>query len=121
VPHTIEYMFYTGPMADNPADRIIIARLTGTARRHARHRALTDGEHQAAVSELAAIAQDRADLLAEAAGITAGAHAGDPDEPHHLRAAQLCIDAGADRSQVTRWTQEGQRRAAAARASRTPR
>jgi hypothetical protein len=108
-------------MTDNPADRIIIARLTGTARRHARHLALTDGEHHAAVAELAAIARGRADLLAEAAGITAGAHAGDLDEPRHLRAAQLCIDAGADRSQVTRWTEEGQRRAAAARAGRAPR
>jgi hypothetical protein len=108
-------------MAGNPTGRIVIARLAGTARRHARRPALTEAEHHAAVAELATIAQGRADLLAETAGITAGAHAGDMDEALHLRAAQLCIEAGADRAQITRWTLEGQLRAAAARTARTPR
>jgi hypothetical protein len=103
----------------SPTDDIVISRIKGTASRHARHQSLTDAERHAAITELADIAQGRADLLAYCAGTTAGFHHGDPDEAHHLRAAQLCIDAGADTSQITRWTQEGHRRAASARASRT--
>jgi hypothetical protein len=106
-------------MADTPADRITIARLTGTARRHAHHP--DPGQHHAAVTELADIAQGRADLLAEAAGIEAGAHHGDMNEAMHLRAAQLCIDAGADPAQIPRWAAEGHRRAAAATQARQPR
>jgi len=34
----------------------------------------------------------------------------------HLRAAQLCIDAGADQDQVPRWAAESRRRASQARA-----
>jgi hypothetical protein len=108
----------------SPTDDILISRIKGTAIRHARRarrRPLSAAEHHAAVTELAEIAQGRADLLAYCAGTTAGFHAGDIDEDHHLRAAQLCIDAGADRSQVTRWTDEGHRRAVVARAGRVPR
>jgi hypothetical protein len=36
------------------------------------------------------------------------------DEAAHLRAAQLCVDAGADTTQVPRWAAEAQRRAIAA-------
>jgi hypothetical protein len=105
----------------SPTDDILISRIKGTATRHARRRPLTEAEHHVAVTELAEIAQGRADLLAYCAGTTAGFHEGDIDEAHHLQAAQLCIDAGADISQVTRWTQEGHRRAAAAQAGRAPR
>ena len=35
-----------------------------------------------------------------------------PDEELYLRAAQLCIDAGADQSQIPRWTREGHRQGA---------
>jgi hypothetical protein len=38
---------------------------------------------------------------------------GAPDEALYLRAAQLCIDAGADQSQIPHWTREGHRRGAA--------
>jgi hypothetical protein len=56
------------------ADRILIARLTGIARRHARLGEL-DGE-AAAVAELRELAAGRADLLAEVVGIEAGATEG---------------------------------------------
>jgi hypothetical protein len=106
-------------MAENPTDRILIARLTGTADRHARRPPLTEAQHHAAIAELTDIAAGRADLLAECAGVTAGYHQGDPDERRHLIAAQLCIDAGADTTQIPRWVEEGHRRASTARASRT--
>jgi hypothetical protein len=102
----------------SPTDDIIISRIKGTASRHARHGSLTEAQHHTAITELTDVAQGRADLLAYCAGTTAGFHHGDPDEAHHLRAAQLCIDAGADTSQIAHWTQEGHRRAATARASR---
>ncbi len=58
------------------ADRILIARLMGTAKRHARWRDLTPAEHAAAVAELRDLAAGRADLLAEAAGILEGSARG---------------------------------------------
>jgi hypothetical protein len=62
-------------------DRLIVARLTGTARRHAGWRQLTDAETAAAVIELREIAGGRADLLAETAGVMLGASEGGLDEP----------------------------------------
>lgn len=99
-------------MADHPhpTDHAVIAQLAGTSRRHARRTALTPDQHHAAVTELADIAAGRADLLAQCAGLAVGAHAGEPDEALYLRAAQLCIDAGADQSQIPRWTREAHRR-----------
>jgi hypothetical protein len=93
------------------ADHAVLARLTGTSRRHARRPALTPDQHHAAVTELADLAAGRADLLAQCAGLGVGAHAGEPDEALYLRAAQLCIDAGADQSQIPRWTRAAHRRA----------
>jgi hypothetical protein len=101
-------------MADHPTDHSVIALLTGTSARLARRTALTPDQHHAAVTELADIAAGRADLLAQCAGLAAGAHMGAPDEALHLRAAQLCIDAGADQSQIPHWTREGHRRSAPA-------
>jgi hypothetical protein len=98
-----------------PGDHAVVARLTETSRRHARRAALTPDQHLAAATELADSAAGRADLLAQCAGLAAGAHAGDPDEAVYLRAAQLCIDAGADQSQIPRWTREARPRAAPAR------
>ena len=112
----IEYIFYDDPMADTPADRLTIARLAGTARRHARRPEPGSAQHDTAITELAGIAAGRADLLAEVAAIEAGAHHGDMNEAMHLRAAQLCIDAGADTARIPHWAAEGQRRAAQARA-----
>jgi hypothetical protein len=100
-------------MADHPTDHTVIAQLTGISRRHARRATLTPDQHHAAVTELADIAAGRADLLAQCAGLAAGAHAGQPDEALYLRAAQLCIDAGADQSQIPRWTHLSRRPAAA--------
>jgi hypothetical protein len=69
----IEIVFYTRAMPARDIERLIIARLTGTALRHARH----DGEdpvlRQEAVAESAG---GRGDLLAEVAGISAGAREG---------------------------------------------
>ena len=91
------------------------------AARHARRCALSETGHLAAVtgyarrasrSEIAGLARGRADLLAQGAGIAAGFHCGRADEARYLRAAQLCIEAGADTGQVQRWAGEGSRRAA---------
>src|SRR5712664_3689180 len=45
-------------------------------------------------------------------GIAAGFHYRGADEARYLRAAQLCIEAGADTGQVQRWAEEGRHRAA---------
>jgi hypothetical protein len=105
-------------MAPTQKDRIAVAQIAGTASRHARTHPLTRAQQEEAIAELAAAADGRADLLAEHAGLAIGCHEGDQDEARHLRAAQLCIDAGADSSLIPRWIEEGRRRAAAAAASR---
>src|SRR3984893_17156755 len=105
-------------MASTERARIIVAQIAGAASRRARTHPLTQAELQDAIAELAAVADGRADLLGEAAGLAIGCHEGDLDEAHHLRAAQLCIDAGADTSLIPRWIEEGRRRAAAAAAKR---
>lgn len=56
------------------ADRILVARLSGTAQRHARWRGLSaEEEGTAAVAELRELAAGRGDLLAELAGVLEGA------------------------------------------------
>jgi hypothetical protein len=95
-----------------PPDRILIAQLTGEARRHARWRNLTDVEHAAAVRELRELAAGRTDLLAEVAGIFEGTSEGELDEPLARQAAQLCRDAGADPDVIPAWIEEGRRRRA---------
>ncbi len=112
-------MFYCRGVMNAAQDRILYARIAGAASRHARHRLLTEAEHDAAITEIAEIATGRGDLLAECAGLTIGCHEGDIDEAHYLRAAQLCIDAGADIEQIPCWIREGHRRAKIGRTSRT--
>lgn len=85
-------------MAESSSDRILAARIAGTAAQYSRQR-LTPDQRATAVAALADIALGRANLLAEVAGLTAGAAVGELDEP--LAAAQLCVDAGADSGQVT--------------------
>ncbi len=51
------------------ADRILVAQITGTARRHARWRDLTADEKAVALAELTELAAGRADLLADVAGV----------------------------------------------------
>jgi len=96
-------------------DRVLVAQLTGTARHHARWRGLTRSEEAAAVTELRQLADGRADLLAEVAGILEGASQGELDEPFARQAAWLCREAGADPEAIPAWIGEGRRRKAAAR------
>jgi len=101
-------------MAMSKRDRALLAEITGVARRLARGQRLTGAEQQEAAAALSLVAQGRADLLAESAGLAIGAHEGNPDEARYLQAAQLCIDAGADLTAIPDWIEEGRRRAGAA-------
>ena len=96
-------------------DRLLVARLTGVAKRHAHWREPTEAETVAAVAELRTIADGRADLLAEVAGILLGASEGELEEPRSRAAAQLLLAAGADEALMPQWIEEGRRRARAAR------
>ena len=100
-------------MASTKRDKALLAEITGVARRLARGRSLSEAEQQEAAATLSQVAQGRADLLAEAAGLAIGSHEGGRDEARHLQAAQLCIDAGADLSLIPQWAGEGRRRAGA--------
>jgi hypothetical protein len=94
------------------ADRILVAELYGEARHHAKWRDLTTAEEAAAVAGLRQLADGRADLLAEVAGILESAHEGKLDEPLARQAAGLCRKAGADPEAIPAWIEEGRRRAA---------
>jgi hypothetical protein len=94
------------------ADRIPIARLTGTARRLAGWHELTGDEEAAAVAELRKLAAGRADLLAEVAGIEEGASEGELSEPLARNAARLCRLAGADPKAIPAWIEVGRERRA---------
>jgi hypothetical protein len=96
-------------------DRLLVARLTAAARRHACWGGLTQAQKAAGGSELRELA-DRPDLLAEVAGLALGAAEGKGDE-HHAQAqavAEVCRLAGADEDLVQQWIGEGRRRAGAA-------
>jgi len=96
-------------------DRLLVAEITGEARRGAKWRPLTGEEEAAALAELRALAGGRADLLAEVAGIFEGTSEGERDEPLARSAARLCRKAGADEALIPYWVAEGRRRAEAAR------
>jgi len=96
-------------------DRLLVAELYGEARHRARWRDLSSEEETASVAELRQLADGRADLLAEVAGILEGAREGEPDEPLARQAAGLCRKAGADPEVIPAWIEEGRRRAANAR------
>ena len=96
-------------------DRLLVAEIYGEARHRARWRDLSSEEETAAVAELRQLADGRADLLAEVAGILEGAREGEPDEPLARQAAGLCRKAGADPEAIPAWIEEGRRRAANAR------
>ena len=96
------------------ADRILIAQLHGTAKRHAKWRELSESEHDAAVGELRELAAGRADLLAHVAGIMEGFSEGQHDELLARQAAGLCRAAGADPDAAGEWIEEGRRRRAVA-------
>ncbi len=97
------------------ADRLLVAEIYGEARRRTRWRELSSDEETPAVAALRELAGDRADLLAEVAGILEGAREGEPDEPLARQAAGLCRKAGADPEAIPDWIAEGRRRRAAAR------
>lgn len=87
-------MSHYGPSGD----RIIVARLHGSATRHVHDKT----PENVAVAELVEIATDnrtlRVDLLSEAAGTHWGQHQADPIEAWvGLEAARLLAAAGADR------------------------
>ena len=96
------------------ADRLLVAEIWGEARRRAQWRELGSDEEAAAVAALRELADGRADLLAEVAGILEGAREGEPDEPLARQAAELCRKAGADPEAIPAWVAEGRRRRAAA-------
>jgi hypothetical protein len=93
------------------SDRLIVARISGVAMRHASWREPAEDEIAAAVAELREVAGDRPDLLAEEAGILLGFHEGGLNDPKARSAAQLLIAAGADESLIPGWIGEGRRRA----------
>ena len=97
-------------------DRLIVAQLTGAARRHARSGSLTEDQKAAGVAELREVAGYRSDLLAEVAGIAIGTAEGKGEEylEQGRAVAELCIAAGADESLIPQWTEEGRCRAEAA-------
>ena len=92
-------------------DRILSAEITGLVARYARLPRLTGPERTTALVELAELAAGRRDLLARCPGLGVGIHEGDLDEYSHLRAAQLCIEAGADTSPIPHWIDIGRQRA----------
>jgi hypothetical protein len=106
-------MFDPGLMAydcPGPApDRLLVARLDGIAKRHARWRKPTEPEIAAAASEFREVAGNRADLLAEVAGVLLGASEGRLDEPRarargpavHCRRCRREHDPAVDRGGTT--------------------
>jgi len=102
-------------MDETEADRILAARITGTAARYARGRSLSEAEEAEALASLTELAAGRTDLLAQVAGLTIGFSEGTPDEPRQRQVAELLIKAGADQGPIPGWIKEGRRRAGAAR------
>ena len=81
--------------------RLLVARLSGIAQRHARWGSATDDEMTAGAAELREVA-DRPDLLAEVAGLTVGT----PESrgPEYVARAQavagICRPADADEDPI---------------------
>lgn len=70
---------------------MLTARLTGIARGHARWGNLTEDQAAAAVAELREVADGRADLLAEVAGIALGSAAAEaPSARCRRRPSRSC-------------------------------
>jgi len=98
-------------------DRLIVARLTGTAQRQARWGAPDEDEKAAGAAELRQVAGDRPGLLAEVAGLALGSaeRRGPEYEARGQAVAGLCRMAGADEALIPQWTGEGRRRSEAAK------
>jgi hypothetical protein len=110
-----EHVFYYRRMGETGTERILAARITGTAARYARGRPLTETQEAEAVAALTELAVGRADLLAQVAGLAIGFSKGALDEPRQQQAARLLIKAGADQDLIPAWIEEGRRRSQAAR------
>jgi hypothetical protein len=91
-------------------DGITTAQLAGTVGRFVSRKPL---DVEAAVTELREIANGRADLLAERAGITLGFYARENRDEWQSKALQaaLLIAAGADLTRLAEWIAVGQERA----------
>ena len=94
-------------------DRMLVARISGIARRHARYGGLTEAEEAAGAAELRQVAAGRNDLLAQEAGIELGfaESRGDQERNRAEQIARLCRLAGADEELVPQWIETGRRRA----------
>ena len=105
-------MFDSDLMAyDRPgpaADRLLVARLTGIAQRHARWGAIGEDEAAAGAAELRDVTNGRADLLAEVAGLAIGAAEirGREYQARGHAVAGLCRLAGADEQAIPAWIEE---------------
>lgn len=99
------------------SDRLIVARLDSIAVRHAGWGAATEDEMAAGAAELQQVADGRADLLAETAGLalSTSERKGAEYAAQAQAIAELCRLAGADESLIPQWTEEGRRRAEARR------
>ena len=95
------------------SDRILIARISGIARRHARWGGLTEAEEAAGAAELREVAAGRTDLLAEETGIEIGfaESQGEHERARAEQIARLCRLAGADEALISRWVEVGRERA----------
>jgi 5-hydroxyisourate hydrolase-like protein (transthyretin family) len=106
-----EHLFDTGGMPSGrrkpDPDRILCARLSGTAIRLAR----AGGSIDEAVAELRTLAGGRGDLLAEEAGLMAGTWSVWIGTGDYLLAAGLLVSAGADHDEIARWVAVGRERA----------
>lgn len=109
--HILEHVIDKRPTAD----RLLVAELTGEAQHRARWRPLSSEEEHAVVAALPELANGRADLLAEVAGVLEGFSEGELDEARAWQAADLCRAAGADPEAIPAWTEEGRRRREASR------
>ena len=100
-----------------PGDpRLLMAVVFGTAWHHAGWEKPTEEETAAAVVELQALVDGRADaleVLCEAAGVISGFHEGDPEEPRARHAAYFLLRAGAEQAprRVAEWIEIGRKRA----------
>ena len=96
---------------------MLAIRLDAIATRHARWGAITEDQAAAAVAELREVAGDRADLLAEVAGLALGTGEirGQEYVARGQAVAELCRAAGADETLIPQWIDEGKRRVGARR------
>jgi hypothetical protein len=97
-------------------DQIAVAKLMGRAQRYVWEKVPLD-EALAGLRE----ASTRGDLLAEAAGVTAGSAEYNAARPSAIAAARLLVQAGADRELLPKWIAVGRQRASRPSMFSTPR